>query len=70
MKAGKINPVDPRHLISRSGRPRSIMPISMSRFRSFSARTAVPRGRFEDAARYLETLFLEGLRPNEKAVAG
>jgi TetR/AcrR family transcriptional regulator len=69
MKAGKINPVDPRHLIF------SIWSTTQH-YADFDVQVQVilgpdrgAAGRFEDAARYLETLFLEGLRPNEKAVA-
>ena len=63
MKAGKINAVDPRHLIF------SIWSTTQH-YADFDAQVRVilgpdrgAEGRFEDAARYLETLFLDGLRP-------
>ncbi|MBU4527337.1 MAG: TetR/AcrR family transcriptional regulator [Hoeflea sp.] len=63
MKAGKINAVDPRHLIF------SIWSTTQH-YADFDVQVQVilgpdrgADGRFEDAARYLETLFLDGLRP-------
>ncbi|WP_245307867.1 TetR family transcriptional regulator C-terminal domain-containing protein [Hoeflea sp. IMCC20628] len=63
MKAGQINPVDPVHLIF------SIWSTTQH-YADFDAQVRVilgpdrgAEGRFEDAARYLETLFLDGLRP-------
>lgn len=68
MKAGMINSVDPRHLIF------SIWSTTQH-YADFDAQVQVvlgpdrgADGRFEDAARYLETLFLDGLRP--KAASG
>ncbi|MCY0148116.1 TetR family transcriptional regulator C-terminal domain-containing protein [Hoeflea sp. G2-23] len=63
MAEGKINPVDPRHLIF------SIWSTTQH-YADFDVQVQVvlgpdlgAEGRFEDAARYLETLFLEGLSP-------
>ncbi|MCY0096279.1 TetR family transcriptional regulator C-terminal domain-containing protein [Hoeflea ulvae] len=63
MKSGQINPVDPLHLIF------SIWSTTQH-YADFDAQVRVilgpdrgAEGRFEDAARYLETLFLDGLRP-------
>tara|TARA_R110002020_G_scaffold16307_4_gene57574 strand:+ start:1090 stop:1761 length:672 start_codon:yes stop_codon:yes gene_type:complete len=63
MNAGKINLVDPRHLIF------SIWSTTQH-YADFDAQVQVilgpdrgAEGRFEDAARYLEKLFLDGLRP-------
>ena len=67
MKAGQINTVDPRHLIF------SIWSTTQH-YADFDVQVQVilgpdrgAAGRFEDAARYLETLFLDGLRPKDKA---
>ncbi|SOE15633.1 TetR family transcriptional regulator [Hoeflea halophila] len=68
MKDGQINPVDARHLIF------SIWSTTQH-YADFDTQVQVilgpdrgSEGRFEDAARYLETLFLDGLRPQaEKA---
>ncbi|MEQ8482411.1 MAG: TetR family transcriptional regulator C-terminal domain-containing protein [Hoeflea sp.] len=67
MKQGLINAVDPRHLIF------SIWSTTQH-YADFDIQVRVilgpdrgADGRFEDAARYLEALFLDGLRP---AVAG
>lgn len=67
MKAGQINAVDPLHLIF------SIWSTTQH-YADFDAQVRVvlgpdrgAEGRFEDAARYLETLFLDGLRPQGKA---
>ena len=66
MKAGQINTVDPLHLIF------SIWSTTQH-YADFDAQVRVvlgpdrgAEGRFEDAARYLETLFLDGLRPQVK----
>jgi len=66
MKAGQINPVDPLHLIF------SIWSTTQH-YADFDIQVRVilgpdrgAEGRFEDAARYLETLFLDGLRPQGK----
>ena len=63
--AGRIAPVDPRHLIF------SIWSTTQH-YADFDAQVQVilgpdrgAGGRFEDAARYLETLFLDGLRPKK-----
>lgn len=63
MKQGLINPVDPRHLIF------SIWSTTQH-YADFDIQVRVilgpdrgGDGRFEDAARYLEALFLDGLRP-------
>ena len=63
MKAEQINTVDPLHLIF------SIWSTTQH-YADFDAQVRVvlgpdrgAEGRFEDAARYLETLFLDGLRP-------
>jgi len=63
MKDGQINPVDARHLIF------SIWSTTQH-YADFDTQVQVilgpdrgSDGRFEDAARYLETLFLDGLRP-------
>lgn len=63
MDAGKINQVDPRHLIF------SIW-ATTQHYADFDAQVQAVLGpdlggerRFEDAARYLESLFLDGLRP-------
>ena len=63
MKDGQINPVDARHLIF------SIWSTTQH-YADFDTQVQVilgpdrgSEGRFEDAARYLETLFLDGLRP-------
>jgi TetR/AcrR family transcriptional regulator len=63
MKQGLINPVDPRHLIF------SIWSTTQH-YADFDIQVRVilgpdpgGEGRFEDAARYLEALFLDGLRP-------
>ncbi len=63
MAEGKINPVDPRHLIF------SIWSTTQH-YADFDVQVQVvlgpdlgAEGRFEDAARYLETLFLDGLSP-------
>ncbi|WP_422371271.1 TetR family transcriptional regulator C-terminal domain-containing protein [Hoeflea sp.] len=63
MKQGLINPVDPRHLIF------SIWSTTQH-YADFDIQVRVilgpdrgAEGRFEDAARYLEALFLDGLRP-------
>ncbi|MDF1609778.1 TetR family transcriptional regulator C-terminal domain-containing protein [Hoeflea sp. YIM 152468] len=70
MKAGQINSVDPRHLIF------SIWSTTQH-YADFDAQVQVvlgpdrgAEGRFEDAARYLETLFLDGLRPQVKPDSG
>ncbi|MDP3526731.1 MAG: TetR family transcriptional regulator C-terminal domain-containing protein, partial [Hoeflea sp.] len=70
MKAGRINPVDPRHLIF------SIWSTTQH-YADFDVQVQVilgpdrgADGRFEDAARYLETLFLDGLRPKNAAGDG
>ena len=67
MKAGQINSVDPRHLIF------SIWSTTQH-YADFDTQVQVilgpdrgSEGRFEDAARYLETLFLDGLRPQTRA---
>lgn len=69
MKAGRINPVDPRHLIF------SIWSTTQH-YADFDVQVQVilgpdrgAEGRFEDAARYLETLFLDGLRPKTSLAA-
>jgi TetR/AcrR family transcriptional regulator len=66
MQQGKINPVDPRHLIF------SIWSTTQH-YADFDVQVQVilgpdlgAEGRFEDAARYLETLFLSGLRPKHE----
>ncbi|MEQ8306382.1 MAG: TetR family transcriptional regulator C-terminal domain-containing protein [Hoeflea sp.] len=63
VKQGVINPVDPRHLIF------SIWSTTQH-YADFDIQVRVilgpdrgGDGRFEDAARYLEALFLDGLRP-------
>ncbi|WP_420407103.1 TetR family transcriptional regulator C-terminal domain-containing protein [Hoeflea sp.] len=63
MKQGRINAVDPRHLIF------SIWSTTQH-YADFDIQVRVilgpdrgAEGRFEDAARYLEALFLDGLRP-------
>ena len=63
MKDGQINPVDARHLIF------SIWSTTQH-YADFDTQVQVilgpdrgSEGRFEDAVRYLETLFLDGLRP-------
>ena len=65
MKAGQVNPVDPLHLIF------SIWSTTQH-YADFDIQVQVilgpdraAEGRFEDAARYLETLFLDGLRPKD-----
>jgi len=66
MKDGRINMVDARHMIF------SIWSTTQH-YADFDAQVRVvlgpdrgSDGRFEDAARYLETLFLDGLRPQKK----
>jgi TetR/AcrR family transcriptional regulator len=66
MKEGRINMVDARHMIF------SIWSTTQH-YADFDAQVRVvlgpdrgSDGRFEDAARYLETLFLDGLRPQKK----
>ncbi|WP_299860205.1 TetR family transcriptional regulator C-terminal domain-containing protein [uncultured Hoeflea sp.] len=63
MKDGKINTVDPRHLIF------SIWSTTQH-YADFDVQVQVilgpdlgAEGRFEDAARYLDKLFLDGLKP-------
>lgn len=64
MKEGRLNPVDPRHLIF------SIWSTTQH-YADFDAQVQVilgpdlgAEGRFEDAARYLDKLFLDGLKPS------
>jgi TetR/AcrR family transcriptional regulator len=66
MKDGRINTVDARHLIF------SIWSTTQH-YADFDTQVRVilgpdrgAEGRFDDAARYLETLFLDGLRPQDK----
>jgi len=68
MRDGQINPVDARHLIF------SIWSTTQH-YADFDTQVQVilgpdrgSDGRFEDAARYLETLFLDGLRPQSAAL--
>jgi len=67
MKDGRISTVDARHLIF------SIWSTTQH-YADFDTQVRVilgpdrgSEGRFEDAARYLETLFLDGLRPQNRA---
>ena len=66
MKDGRINTVDARHLIF------SIWSTTQH-YADFDTQVRVilgpdrgEEGRFDDAARYLETLFLDGLRPQDR----
>lgn len=65
MKAGKINRVDPRHLIFAIWSTTQHYADFDVQVRAVLGPGRGGEGRFEDAARFLETLFLEGLRPDE-----
>lgn len=69
MRAGKINRVDPRHLIFAIWSTTQHYADFDVQVRAVLGPDRGGEGRFEDAARFLESLFLDGLRPRgESAV--
>lgn len=69
MRAGKLNSADPRHLIFSIWSTTQHYADFDVQVRAVLGPDRGGDGRFEDAARYLETLFLDGLRPKQAAEA-
>ena len=67
VRAGKLNPVDPRHLIFSIWSTTQHYADFDVQVRAVLGPDRGGEGRFEDAARYLETLFLDGLKPKTAA---
>lgn len=67
MRAGKLNLADPRHLIFSIWSTTQHYADFDVQVRAVLGPDRGGDGRFEDAARYLETLFLEGLKPHAGA---
>ena len=63
MKAGRLNKADPRHMIFSIWSTTQHYADFDVQVRAVLGPDRGGDGRFEDAARYLETLFLDGLKP-------
>lgn len=66
IKAGKLQPVDPHHLIFSIWATTQHYADFDVQVRAVLGPALSGEGRFEDAARFLDTLFLGGLKPREK----